>query len=54
MMRMPGLALAVPSEAVIALIDGRESGTGYLGLNLLQIPLPAVWISPRTGDTGFL
>jgi serine protease Do len=54
MMRMPGLALAVPSEAVVALLEGRESGTGYLGLNLLQIPLPAAWISPSTGDTGFL
>jgi serine protease Do len=54
MMRMPGLALAVPSEAVVALLEGRESGRGYLGLTLMQTRLPAAWVAPSTGDTGFL
>jgi serine protease Do len=52
MVRMPGLALAVPSNAVTALLTAAERG--ILGLTLLQIELPAAWQTASTGDAGFL
>ncbi len=52
MVRMPGLALAVPSNAVTALLSAGERG--HLGLTLVQTEVPAAWQTPATGDTGFL
>jgi serine protease Do len=54
MVRMPGMALAVPVEAVQALINGAAGERGYLGIALQQIALPAAWVGENTGDTGFL
>ncbi len=52
MVRMPGLALAVPSNTVTALLTAAERG--YLGITLLQTELPVAWQTPETGDTGFV
>jgi serine protease Do len=54
MMRMPGMALAVPSNAVRDLLAQTPGERGFLGLSLQQVPLPAAWITAETGDTGFL
>jgi len=54
MMHMPGLALAVPSNAVRDLLAQTPGERGFLGLSLQQAPLPAAWITPATGDTGFI
>jgi len=54
MVRAPGLALAVPSRTVSALIARGSAEDGYLGLSAMQVPLPVAWITPNTGDTGFL
>jgi serine protease Do len=54
MMRMPGMALAVPSNAVRDLLAGTGAERGFLGLTLQQVPLPLAWVTETTGDTGFL
>jgi serine protease Do len=54
MMRMPGMALAVPSNAVRDLLAESGAERGSLGLTLQQVPLPAACITEATGDTGFL
>jgi len=54
MVRAPGLALAIPSKTVSALIARGSAEDGYLGLSAIQVPLPVRWITPKTGDTGFL
>jgi serine protease Do len=52
MVRTPGLALAVPSNTVTALLMAGERG--YLGIALIQTELPKAWQAPEAGDTGFV
>jgi serine protease Do len=54
MMRMPGMALAVPSNAVRDLLAQANGERGFLGLTLQQVALPEAWTTDTTGDTGFL
>jgi serine protease Do len=54
MVRSPGLALAVPSNTVTALLARGNREDAYLGIAVVQVALPAAWITPETGDTGFL
>ncbi|MGI8550859.1 MAG: S1C family serine protease [Dehalococcoidia bacterium] len=55
MFHMPGLALAVPSNAVTALIGSEGSGRAYLGVTLLETPLPSAWAAQTDGfEAGLL
>lgn len=54
MVHMPGLALAVPSNAVATLLASGEQGSAYLGVTLLPVPAPAAAGSDGTPTTGFL
>jgi serine protease Do len=54
MMRMPGLALAVPSNVVSSFLSASDAERGYLGVTLLETELPTAWQTPQTGDAGFI
>ena len=54
MVHMPGLALAVPSNAVEALLSGGEQGRVYLGVTLLPAALPAARSEAGAPKIGFL
>ena len=53
MVHPPGLALAVPSNAVRALLSSGEQGQAYLGVTLLPVPLPG-GLTNREHALGFL
>jgi len=54
MVRMPGLALAVPSNAVTSLLARGSAGRAYLGVSLLETPLPPDWAAWAGTPAGFL
>lgn len=54
MVRLPGLALAVPSNAVTALLQSGPGGRAYLGVTLLPVRLPPTWQSRLSRAGGLL
>ena len=54
MVRAPGLALAVPSNMVTALIARPTGESAYLGITIVQVALPDAWVTTQTGNAGFV
>jgi serine protease Do len=54
MVHPPGLALAVPSNAVAALLATGSQGRAYLGLTLVAAQIPAAWALSEGSALGYL